>query len=225
MAKKQEPEVAPQAWEAICDGEDYGGTVKLFSSREINASVGIDKMWQEKGNEHDEYYASLKEGQTVHYCNGFKEFVECVVVEKSGKNVLQPVAIKGEWRKWDLPYRQPDGLIHLGYHAKMIINKETFTPNYTCIVECPQTAYKNVSAETLANMPRINLEVSPMGARQLQIAGILGVLDTVTNMVDEKRKEVYGDPATDLSEVRKKVAEFLTSSAKHLMLLDERAGK
>jgi len=215
----------PKAWKAICEDEDWGGTVKLFSTKEIQATKSFEKMLEETGNRHDDFYASLKKGQTVHYSNGFKEFVECVVVQKDGNNVLQPVALKGEWQEWDLPHRQPDGLIDLGYYAKMIVNKETFTPNYSTIIESTNCGYKDFSATQVAQMPRIDLEIPPMDARQLEVAGILGVLDTITNMVDEKRGEVDGDPATDLAEIRKKTAEALISEAKHLMLLDERAGK
>jgi len=206
--------VGPSAWEAVCEDEDWGGTVKLFSTKEIKGIKSYEKTWKENGNEYDDYYASLKVGQTVHYCNGFKEFVECVVVQKDGKNVLQPVALKGEWQKWDLPHRQPDGLISLGYHAKQIVNKETFTPNYTSIVECPQSGYRKVSPETLTRMPRLDLEVPPMDARQSEIAKILSILIVTETTVENLRKELYADNGTiDLVEVRKKVAEALKSQA------------
>lgn len=206
----------PQAWEAVCEDEDWGGTVKLFSTKEINAHKSYEKMWKEHGNENDNFYASLKVGQTVHYCNGFKQYEECVVVKKDGKNVLMPVALKGEWQKWDLPQRLPDGLIHLGYHAKQIVNKETFTPNYSCILEYDGCNYrKDHSPEQVEKMPRIDLEVPPMENRQLQVAGIIGVLDSVLQAMEGCRKELYDDDGQkDLSSLKEKVTAYLEHNAK-----------
>jgi len=73
--------VAKNAWEAQCqDSEDYGGTVKLFSTKEIQASKGMDDFWSDHQRKHEDFYSTLTVGDTVHYYDGKDHYVECEVV-------------------------------------------------------------------------------------------------------------------------------------------------
>lgn len=206
--------VGPNAWKAVCDDEDWGGTVKLFSTKEIENHKNFEKHIDDVGNEQERFYNSLKVGKTVHYCNGFSQFVECTVVLKDGKKVLQPVALKGNWQKWELPYRQNDGLIHLGYHATKITNRETFTPNYTTILEAPMSAYKQHSVAEVAKLPRINLEVPPMNERQQEVAKITNILRNIMAAMDWHLNNL--NDQTELSTFKEVVASSLDRYSKKL---------
>ena len=59
---------------------DFAGAEKSFLSREILAANAYEDMFKDMRSDHDGFYASLDEGDIVHYNNGFKNFVRCEVV-------------------------------------------------------------------------------------------------------------------------------------------------
>ena len=116
---------------------DFAGAEKSFLSREILAANAYEDMFKDMRSDHDGFYASLDEGDIVHYNNGFKNFVRCEVVFDADeqKNKLKPIALVGEWSNCDLPKRRADGEIYNGYHSQQIIDGSTFEPNAGCIFE------------------------------------------------------------------------------------------
>jgi len=118
-------------WEATCIDEDYGGSTQAFRTGDIKASQAIDKMFADNRRSHEGFYADLTVGETIHYFNGFTEFVRCKVVEEGGENRLMPVALVGDWTH------------HSEYHRKKIERRESFTPNVSCIYEAPSYARKS----------------------------------------------------------------------------------
>tara|TARA_Y100000034_G_scaffold115043_1_gene151807 strand:- start:712 stop:1428 length:717 start_codon:yes stop_codon:yes gene_type:complete len=95
-----------------------------------------DDNMNDMRDDHADFYATLKEGQILHYHGGFGEYTRCRVVLKDGEPELLPIALVGEWKDYDLP-SWSCGEIHYGYHAEQIINGETMTPNYSNIYEAP----------------------------------------------------------------------------------------
>jgi hypothetical protein len=140
---------------------DYAGTQKVFMTKEIARSIGMSNFWASLGDEHDQFYANLPVGATVHYRNHNDSFVRCTVVETDGKKALLPVALVGNWRSCDLPQRQQDGTIYYPYHPKKIMDGETFEPNYSNVWES-----KPEGPNPMALKP-INLEVPPMTEAEL----------------------------------------------------------
>lgn len=146
----------------VIDGEEYdsdwAGTEKAFLATDILRSIGMDKLFDGMRNEHDDYFKSLKPGQTVHYHNGFGNYVRCTVVVKDGANVLKPFALVGAWRSHDLPRRLQDGSLSYAHYPKMIADGETFTPNYSNIYETGKVEKQ----PDPRNMPVIDLTVPDM---------------------------------------------------------------
>jgi len=83
----------------------------------------------------DNFYASLKPGQLVHYDNGFNNFVRCEVVATAEGNKLKPLALVGKWTTHDLPRWQDNGEAHFPHHPKRIREGELFAPNESNIYE------------------------------------------------------------------------------------------
>jgi hypothetical protein len=128
-------------WEAKCLGEDYAGTIRVFTTEQVKHSVGMKLAFERSVDENAKFYASLQLGQIVHYDNGFQNWIRCRVVmgstvhNKSSHKCLQPIALCGNWQKFDLPRRRENGEADLGHSARMVINGECFEPNYGCIYE------------------------------------------------------------------------------------------
>ena len=162
----------------VIDGKefdsDWAGVRKLFTSKEILASVSMGRLYEQAASDQDAFYASLNVGQIVHYNNGFQQFVRCKVVcgtDKDGKegNALLPIALVGNWLTHDLPRRQANGSIFYAYYPKMILENGTFTPNYSNIVE--SSAYRPCYGEPDPNaLQPIDLSVPEMIATDAEKA-------------------------------------------------------
>jgi len=156
---------------------DWAGTRKVFTSKEILASVGMERMFEQSMSVQDSFYANLKVGQILHYNNGFENFVRCEVVygeDKEGRqgNVLKPIAMIGKWSSHDLSRRQNDGHIYHSYFPKMMQLGDTFTPHYGNIVESP--AYSARPGESNpATLTPIDLTVPEMTAIEVENARLV----------------------------------------------------
>ena len=147
---------------------DYSGTVKAFFTKEIQGSIGMSQLFEKLADNTNNFYASLKPGQIVHYHNSFNQYVRCAVVVENGENKLKPIALVGEWRDYDLPDRYPDGSIYFPYHVKQVLNGETFTPNDSCIFEAP--GFHRDSKLDPRKLEPISLEVPPMTEKEEELA-------------------------------------------------------
>jgi len=149
----------------IIDCADYSGVTKPFTREDILRCAAMEDLWNDLGNDHDSFYASLTPGQIIHYNNGFNNFVRCEVVTEDGENKLKPIALVGEWRNHDLPKRHVDGSIDYGYYPSMILGikygseaRESFTPNFTSIHE----AKPREGDIDPTNLEPLDLSVPPM---------------------------------------------------------------
>ena len=161
---------------------DYTGAEKSFLSREILSANAYEAIFKSISNDHERFYASLDEGDIVHYNNGFKNFVRCKVVFDADeqKNQLQPIALVGEWSNHDLPKRRANGEIYNGYNVQQIIDGSTFEPNVTCIFE----AGTNHSDDP-RSLPPIDLSVPAMTEEEEQEAVRCQLIGRVQEIISE----------------------------------------
>jgi hypothetical protein len=209
--------VAASAWEAVSEDIDYGGMKKLFSTKEIQGALAWEEGFRQLDREQEAFYDGLKVGQRVHYCNGFKQYVECEVVISEGKKQLKPVGLKGEWREWDLPRRMPDGSISYSYYATQIKEGKCWRANVSCMLESTCNGYKDYTVEQVNAMPRLKLEVAPLNDRQGEIGNTVAVLDMVEERVGKAREELRVDKHVgDVKLYRENLAAFFEAQAKEL---------
>jgi hypothetical protein len=168
---------------------DYTGAEKSFLSREILAANAYEAIFKSISNDHDRFYASLDEGDIVHYNNGFKNFVRCEVVFDADeqKNQLQPIALVGEWSNHDLPKRRANGEVYNGYYAQKIIDGETFEPNVTCIFEAGTKGFVNDNRNhgDPRSLPPVDLSVPAMTEEEEQEAVRCQLIGRVQEIISE----------------------------------------
>jgi hypothetical protein len=209
--------VGAEAWEAVSEDIDYGGMKKLFSTEDIQRALAWEEGFRQLDREQEAFYDGLKAGQRLHYCNGFKQYVECIVVISEGKKQLKPVGLKGEWREWDLPRRMPDGSISHSYHANKIKEGKCWRPSISCILESPCNGYKELTVAQVRAMPWKNLEVEPVNDRQGAIGRTVSVLDMIEERVGTAREDLRLDKEVgDLKAYREKLAAFFELQARAL---------
>jgi len=209
--------VGAKAWEAVSEDIDYGGMKKLFSTKEIQSALAWEDGFRQMDMAQERFYESLKIGQTVHYCNGFKQYVECVVAWLDKEKALKPVALKGNWNGWDLPRRMPDGSISHSYHADKIAKGTCWRANVSCILESPLNGYKEHTVEQVRAMPRLNLEVASLNDRQGRIRETVTVLEEAGKHLIKAMEELRVDKHVgDIKQLREKLAAFFEQQAKEL---------
>jgi hypothetical protein len=164
---------------------DWVGHTKVFGNEEIASAVKSDNFWKQSRDSHAGFYASLKVGQIVHYCNGFEDYVRCEVVNVDGKNLLKPIGLVGKWGTHNLPSRNPDGSIYYSYHAGMIVKGSTFEPNYSNIVESPShRARPGYSASEVVVLPVIDISVPEMTPGKKKVADALALRSKIQTVLD-----------------------------------------
>jgi hypothetical protein len=156
---------------------DYAGTQKCYSSEEINGALQMADFWENTANESVGFYANLREGTIVHYKNGFGQFVRCRVTKTKE---LLPFELVGNWREFDLPKRQADGSVYLGYHAEKIQQKKTFRPHASNIWE-----FNHGNQPDPTTLPAINLDVPAMTPVHEQMAFKIQHLKAMRKILDE----------------------------------------
>jgi hypothetical protein len=162
---------------------DYAGSQKVFMTSEIARAIKFSNFFDQKMDEHHNFYANLHEGQTIHYHNGFGQWVRCVVVNQDGKNVLKSVALLGNWHRSDLVRRLPTGDICYGYNAQKIIDGETMTPNASNLWEngCKGPPFSD-DPTTLAP---ISLDIPEMTVEQSVTAGLWNRVNQLREILND----------------------------------------
>ena len=162
---------------------DYANVKKAFLEEDIAAAVWSEQRHQKSMDQTADFYGSLQEGAIVHYHNGFNQYVRCRVVTEDGEHMLLPIALVGEWQKWDLPKRNPDGEIYLGYHAKSIVEKRTMQPHGSNVFESPQFARLNAIDPT--HLPALSLEVPELDEKQAKRAGLVKAIRELHDILEQ----------------------------------------
>ena len=183
---------------------DFAGAVKVFQAREILASKGMEEFFKRSANETEDFFAGLSVGQTIHYHNGFNQFVRCQVViaetvHSEGKKVkaIKPVALVGNWSKNDLPSRHVDGSVYNPYHVKCILEGSAFQPNASCICEAPGYSTRPVEQDP-RTLPAIDLSVPPMTTKEEAQAKLWTTVNEVRSSLEQRNE----DPKALLEKIR-----------------------
>lgn len=188
---------------------EHVGTVRPFLTRDILRNVKFAEGLKNLIYEQEGFYQSLKPGQIVHYDHGFgKEWVRCEVVDQQfqdrpGKSI-KPIALVGEWRKFDLPRRTNTGVVEYGHFGDMINKGEIFQPNVGSIYEGP-TYVKRTPGIDPRKMEAIDLSVPAMTPEEIANAGWWISMGHVRKMVqiDDDPRKVLLTIKTYLEEVFK----------------------
>ena len=159
--------IGPSAWRCkVAGGYDFEGVVKLFTTEEIRRSLAWGKVFEDARSKTKGFYADVKVGDVVHYHNSFGAYIRCEVVmgvttHSKGETVkcLKPVALVGNWKPYDLPRRNPDGSVYLGYHAKNIKEGACFEPSASNVWESPTFSRGPGNEDDPSKMPAIDLNV------------------------------------------------------------------
>lgn len=180
----------------IVNCPDYSGTTKVFGGEEIRASINLSNYWKKTANDSDNFYQSLKDGQIIHYSNGFGQFVRCEVKNKK----LIPIALVGAWREFDLPKRYANGEINLPYHAKQILEKNPYTPHASNLYEYSSSLQKQHANPI--NLKPISLNVPEMTPEQTEIAKLWKQVEAIENVI---RNRDQNNPRLVLEQIKKMI--------------------
>lgn len=183
----------------IINCPDYAGHEQLFSTEQINAFIGFEKVMQQHFARSDDFYANLKPGQIVHYCNGGNQWLRCKAERQNGQMVIIPIALVGEWREYDLPHRNRTGELTEGYHAKAIRDGKPFNTPASNLYECserPKHLHRNINPNDL---PAIKLDVPPPTPKEIAITALWRKLKDVESVLNDHKEN---DPNKLLNQIR-----------------------
>lgn len=185
------------AWDCVVEEDmDWTGTKKVFGTEEIEAAVRQDQFWDHLTKSTENWWGSLREGEIVHYHNGFGTWVRGHIVKINGENHMFPSALVGAWREYDLPKRARDGSIRYPYHAEKIMQGEPMRPNATNMWEYPEFSRRELGDPS--KLPEIDLTVPELDEAAAAEAKIERVrLDAITVLQDGHK-----DPKAALLKVK-----------------------
>jgi hypothetical protein len=183
-----------KVWQCECTEDGYQHTAP-FDERTILAAVNQEIGLTALMSEHDRFYAALKPGQIVHYCNGGEQFIRCEVVEGDipftnsllKGHVLKPIGLIG-YAKYDLPSRMPNGEINYPPATRL---DRMLQPNYTMIWENPQCSYRQRCKTDPTTAPLLDLSVPPMTSEQEEKARLWKLVEQIreaANLPSEPEK-------------------------------------
>ena len=188
----------------VPEGDGYqvaGAMIRGLTLADVERQREWDATFDARGDENDAFYASLKDGQTVHYDHGFGQYVRCTVVTEGGKKALKEVAMVGAWREYDLPKRELDGSVHLGYHAQGVAEGRTITPHMSCVWE---SGKGRQSAGDPAALEPVDLSVPDASPEEAERARLWRKVAKVRALVSQEHDGI--DPAAVLAAVLATVA-------------------
>ncbi len=111
------------AW--ICrmdDNPDWGAVERAFTTPEIESAMAWEASFAKSRAKHIDFWESVTPGATLHYHNGFGEYVRCVVTDD---HELRAVALVGNWTG------------RLDYYVEKIERGDSFQPHVSNIFEAP----------------------------------------------------------------------------------------
>lgn len=188
--------------------EAHPATVRGVTAETVRGELRQQRALAESADRSPSFYGKLQIGQIVHYHHFGRGFVRCEVVDGSGEErnqagkCLKPVALVGEWNKRDLPRRDPDGRVSLGYSAELIVEGRLICPDSGCLYEGMSSENRRRYGDPSGLAP-ISLEVPPMTAAEEEQARLWSRVNRIRSFVNDPR---VSDPAELLSEISRIVA-------------------
>jgi len=206
---------SPLTVEHVPYGDSYQAheaTVRGITANTVRTALQRSKMFSSMTDVNEEWYASLKAGQIVHYNGSFGAWQRCEVVRGkhplTGKdqNVLKVIALVGDWRPYDLPKRTADGGIVLGHAVDSIQSGKTMMPHESNIWESPRCANKaRMIADGWkdpATLAPVSLEVPALSAEEEAKAALWRKVGRLRAICNDRVE----DPQSILDAVRQAVA-------------------
>lgn len=103
---------------------DWGIGQKAWTVEDVEMSIRFERKYSEASKQMADFWESARVGDTLHYHNGFGEFVRGVVVIEDGEKKLQPTAMVGDWTyHWEY------------YWAKLVKGDGAWQPHVSTIYE------------------------------------------------------------------------------------------
>jgi hypothetical protein len=119
----------------------------------------------------DDWWENQAVGATLYYHSSFGQYIVGTVVVHEGKKMLMPTGMVGEWRQFDLVYRQADGTVVHGYHPKKIMAREAWQPHESTMVDHPDYRLRGAHPNT---MTPLSLDPPPLdGAKEALATSLL----------------------------------------------------
>ncbi len=114
---------------------DWLGHKKVFGGEEIRSSIAHDRALDSLFASADNFWASRRIGEVLHYHDSFGRYVRGIVVDTPKGKQMRATALVGNWTGHDLPKRGPDGEVRVPYQVKKIREGDTWAPNESCVYE------------------------------------------------------------------------------------------
>lgn len=185
------------------DGYNYGG-IEHFPKADIIKKIEQQRAMAQIFRDRTDWWEARAVGETVHYHNGFGQYVRGEIVETAEGKVMKPTALVGPWAKSDLPNRRIDGEVHYPYHARKIMEGETMKPNATNMFENPDHTDRGVDPTKL---DAIDLTVPEMNAEERELARLynrredaIDLLKNARTVEDFKRSFANARAVLDIAE-------------------------
>jgi hypothetical protein len=147
-------------------------TIRGLNRADIEAQIRYRRTLTNMFRQGDDWWAEQEIGATLHYHNGFGEYVRGEVVvltdgDRAGLKGIRPVALVGNWKPYDLPQRRPDGSVAMGYHASKIVEggpDAAWRPSDSCVYEAPRFVGPRGAGDPgdPRTLPALDLTVPPM---------------------------------------------------------------
>jgi hypothetical protein len=182
-------------WEARIVSDDWTGVSDVFDEKDILTAIRQSEFFDDLMDEDQAFWNAQPVGKTIHYHNGFRQFVRGIVVEENGEKRMLPKALVGDWGSHDLPHRLINGKIQCGYHASKILSGETMHPNITSIYEATPTCGRGVDPTILVPL---SLDVPEMTATQKALAAKEKLREELRSVLSERNVEVALQRAREL---------------------------
>lgn len=172
---------------------EYSGTYRAFGVEEIENAVAYSDAIKRMFDDNDTWWNDRRLGETIHYHNGFGEYVRGIVVKKAGKKTFMPMALVGNWNSRDLPRRKENGEVVYGHHAAKIrfpSHNSCWRPSTTCIFEHPEFVGDRNNDPTV--MTEIDLSDPPkLTGHAAEKAKFHQLLDTVADTLSAGRDDPH----------------------------------
>ena len=194
-------------WEAQIVGDvDYQGHVDVFRESVIRSSLAQTEGIRRLVARDDQFWQDQVPGSTVHYHNGFGQFVRCeVVVRPDGTHAAKPVALVGNWQPYDLPRWSDDGEWVLPHHAKRITEGDSWQPTTGTVYE--SVSYTGSATVDPRQMDPIPLDPTPRTSDQVTAAEDRAFRKEIGRLFTSIRADE--DDLVFLAEVRDRIGVYL----------------
>lgn len=189
-------------FKCISEDEHYGGVERYFSRAQLLEKIRWEEAMEAAHASQDDFWAQLPVGETIHYDNGFGEFVRGIVVERDGEKKLKPIALVGNWSERDLPKRRPNGEVYFPHHADKIVNRgegAEWQPHESCVYEANAYSKRDRVPDPRTLTP-IDLSVPDMTFEEQEQAELERAIDRVREILDN-RYRTSEDPNTVLKKI------------------------